>query len=337
MYVFRPFSNRTTILTIKDTERAESEKNWAPFFVPQEATIASSRLERLAFKTSKVEPNDFIHFVYAFKPLRILRCHLRCGDCEFVYEQSVPDNIQLQHQEENGSLRGGTNFVPVPIPKNIGIGIDEKVRMYVAFPRTNIAWHCGWASFYRPEFVVMIMVGDHYHLSFASESLDFGDAIVELGPEDDRCGNGRIMIPNSIAHWNTSDGQDVMEVTFSVNDETVQVARVQGILEFVLGLPQLQTMKEGGELDNGNLDLLNMVSSWVGDDIRGCLVEAALNYTDSALGMTRPKEPEAVDFDPAKELLSKMYMEETGVYGEAPSGSLDEEQEEQKEYEADDE
>jgi hypothetical protein len=123
------------------------------------------------------------------------------------------------------------------------------------------------------------------------------------------------------------NGQDVMSVTFSVNDETVQVTRVEGILRFVLGLPQFKTMKDGGELDSGNLDLMNMLSSWIGDDVRGCLVEAAVNYTDAAQEVTRPKEQKQ-EIDPSKELLNKMHKEKESavgvVDGEDPFGYLDE-------------
>jgi beta-1,2-mannosyltransferase len=307
MYILRPFSNYSTILTVRDTERQYTEKNWAPFFVPQEEVIPAGKLH-LSTPAVVRTPNEYLHFIYSFKPLRILKCHLRCGDCEFVYEQSIPENFLSQHNEDGGSLRGGTNFVPVPIPAHMGV--DPKVRVYASFPRTNIERRCD-GSFYRPEFVVMINIGTQYHLAFASESLDFGNAILELGPEDDRCDKGRILIPNSIAQWDTSKGQDVMSVTFSVNDETVQVARVQGLLKFVWDLPQFKSLlKKDGLLKGDNSEIMNMLSSWVGDDVRGCLVEAALNYTQAAQEITHPREHKNADVDPSKELLHKIHEEE---------------------------
>lgn len=323
MYIFRPFSNYSTILTIRDTERQFTEKNWAPFFVPQEEPIKPvSKSSKLLLKTTPVvrKENEYIHFIYAFKPLKILKCHLRCGDCEMVYEQEVPENFANQHREEHGSLRGGTNFVPVPIPSHMRV--DPRVRVYASFPRTNIERHCD-GSFYRPEFVVMVMIGDQFHMAFASESLDFGNSILELGPDDDRCGKGRILIPNSIAQWDTSAGQDVMSVTFSVNDETVQVARVEGILKFVHHLPQFKTLfSQDGPFKGADSDLMNMLSSWVGDDIRGCLVEAALNYTEIAQEITHPKDEDET-MDPSRELLYKIHQEE-------------EEEEEMADFEEDD-
>ncbi|KAK5221084.1 Beta-mannosyltransferase 1 [Exophiala xenobiotica] len=310
IYVFRPFSNHTTILTIGDQERQETEKNWAPFFVPEEELVQPSLANKLHLPTSTVvrKPSEYIHFIYAFKPLRILKCHLRCGDCEFVYEQVLPENFLNHHNENGGSLRGGTNFVPVPVPPNMGL--DEKMNIYAAFPRTNIEGRCGPGSFYRPEFVVLINIGAQFHLAFASESLDFGSSIVELGPEDDRCNKGRILIPMSIAHWDTSHRQDIMTVTFSVDDSTVQVARVQGLLGFILNLPQFKTLfKKDGALKGVQSDVMNMLSSWVGDDVRGCLVEAALNYTEAVHDMKHPKNP--IDqLDPSKELLRKIYEDQ---------------------------
>ncbi|EXJ86729.1 hypothetical protein A1O3_03683 [Capronia epimyces CBS 606.96] len=309
MYIFRPFSNYSTLLTVRNTERQWTEKNWAPFFVPQyeQATPSRVHLPGHAGQPARVA-NEYIHFVYSFKPLRILKCHLRCGDCEFAYEQSVPEGFLTQHHEDGGSLRGGTNFVPVPLPASMHV--DPKVQVYAAFPRTNIERHCD-GSFYRPEFVVMIKIEDQFHLAFASESLDFGNAIIELGPDDDRCGKGRILIPNSVAQWDTNDGQDVMSVTFSVNDETVQVARVQGLLTFVRNLPQFKNLlKQGGPLKDDNSELMNMLSSWVGDDVRGCLVEAALNYTEAQQEITHPKEHKD-EIDETKELLYKIHQEET--------------------------
>lgn len=310
MYILRPFSNHTTILTIKDTERQWTEKNWAPFFVPYHQPVkhlgTGDKEPPKNVATPRIE-NEYIHFIYSFKPLQILKCHLRCGDCEFVYEQVVPENFHSKHREDGGSLRGGTNFVPVPIPKQMRV--DPRVRVYAAFPRTNIEQHCS-GSFYRPEFVVMVMIGDQFHLAFASESLDFGNAIIELSPEDDRCDKGRILIPNSVAQWDTSNGQDIMSVTFSVNDETVQVARVEGILEFVHKMPQFQNLLSlDGPLKGADTDLMNMLSSWVGDDLRGCLVEAALNYTEAAQEITHPHDDD-LDLDPTKELLRKIHQEQ---------------------------
>jgi beta-1,2-mannosyltransferase len=301
MHLFRPFSKACTILTIKDTERAYNEKNWAPFFIPEQEQ--QTLLGKIPLPVPGVvrKPNEYIHFVYSFRPLRILKCHMRCGDCEFVYEQDVPDKVFNKHHDEAGSVRGGTNFVPVPIPSSMDI--DSRVRVYAAFPQTNIAKFCD-GNFYRPEFAVMINIGDQFQLAFASESLDFGESILELGPDDDRCEKTRILTPNTIARWDTGGGQDVMTVTFSVNDETTQVSRVRGLLSFVRNLPQFKTLlKRDGLLKGADADLVSILASWVGDDVRGCLIESAANYT----GTADPRDEEQ-EKDLSSELMVRLQQ-----------------------------
>ncbi|KAK6373629.1 Beta-mannosyltransferase 1 [Exophiala oligosperma] len=343
IYVFRPFSNHTTILTIRDRERADTEKNWAPFFIPEEEVFPPSLASKLhlPLSTTVRKPSEYIHFIYSFKPLHILKCHLRCGDCELVFTQTLPETFSNRHKEHGGSLRGGTNFVPVPIPESMGL--DRKLRVYAAFPRTNIEGHCG-GSFYRPEFVILVNIRAHFHLAFASESLDFGTSLVELGPQDDRCNKGRILIPMSIAQWDTSHRQDIMTVTFSIDDSTVQVARVQGLLKYILHLPQFKTLfKKDGFLKGEEAEVMNMLSSWAGDDVRGCLVEAALNYTEAQHEITHPKDHKD-ELDPSKELLRKIYEEQQREEkGEGPNqdngdeGEEREEKEEEKEEDVKDE
>ncbi len=302
MYLYRPFSRESTILTIKDTERAYNEKDWAPFFIPEEEPRGLLGKNPLPVPGVVRKPNEYIHFVYSFSPLRVLKCHMRCGDCEFEYEQDLHDKAQSKHHDEAGTLRGGTNFVPVPIPSSMDI--DSKVRVYASFPQTNIAKFCD-GNFFRPEFAVMINIGNQFQLAFGSESLDFGNAILELGPEDDRCEKGRILTPNTVARWDTSGRQDVMTVTFSVNDETTQVARLHGLLAFVRNLPQFKTLlKRDGFLKGADADLASVLSSWVGDDVRGCLIESAANITGTILEVEA--QDDAQEMDLSNELLLKL-------------------------------
>ena len=245
------------------------EKNWSPFFLPS---------EDLKGKKSAGNSDEYIHFVYQFKPLSILKCHLKCGDCDFVFEQELPDNFMTPHDEDGASLRGGTNLVPFPIPRSAGVHKD--VRVYVAFPRTNVEAQCGdeYALHYRPEFVVIVIFRGSFHIAFASKALDFGSAIFELDEYDDPCDKGRILIPNSISQWDTV--QDVMTMTFSADDRTVQIARIHGLLSFVRGLPQFNGLwKKNGPINGELLDLMNVLSSWLGDNVRACLVESAVNAT----------------------------------------------------------
>ncbi|KAJ9610871.1 Beta-mannosyltransferase 1 [Cladophialophora chaetospira] len=301
MYLYRPFSRASTILTIKDTERAYDEKDWAPFFIPEEEQ--QGLLGKIPLPVPGVvrKPSEYIHFVYSFGPLRVLKCHMRCGDCEFVYEQDVYTKVQGRHHDDVGTVRGGTNFVQVPIPSSMDI--NPRVRVYAAFPQTNIAKHCDGNS-YRPEFAVMVNIGNQFQLAFASESLDFGNAILELGPDEDRCDKGRILIPNTVARWDTSGSQDVMTVTFSVNDETTQVARFQGLLALVRNLPQFKTLLKKDALFRGaEADLVSIMSSWVGDDVRGCLVESAANSTGTML-----EDSDVIDEDQEMDLSAELML-----------------------------
>src|ERR1700728_605495 len=87
---------------------------------------------------------------------------------------------------------------------------------------------------------------------------------------------GRILIPNSISQWNTA--QDVMTMTFSVDDKTVEIARIRGLLSFVRGQGQFKGLwRKNGPLKDELLDLVNVLSSRLGDDVRACLVESAVN------------------------------------------------------------
>ena len=296
MYLYRPFTGNLTLLTINDfnRERPGMEKNWAPFFVPQYST-----------KNSKLRvSNEYIHFVYKNKPLVVLRCHLNCGDCTWAFEQSVPLELFHKHREDGGDLRGGTNFVPVPL--SLSFAIRDRVDVWLSFPRTHVDTNCG--ALYRPELVIMTRVDNQFYLSFASESLSFGSAIVEDDPDVDPCSKGRIMIPMSISRWDTlphiqidpgvgvdsgvhdrhaiapfldsRSGTDVMTATFSIDDTTVQVARIVGLLEFTRQIPQVKALQKMRPSENKEeSDVKNMLSSWVADDIRGCLVESAINYS----------------------------------------------------------
>lgn len=286
MYVFRPFSTYSTILTIGDKPRQESEKNWAPFFVSEQ--IDQGRLRGLAASRDWRKPSDYIYFLYGFKPLRILKCHLHCGDCELVFDQTITEKSPIALHEHGGSLRGGTNFVPIPLLSTWGK--FSNTQIYVAFSRTNIPGFCG-GSFYRPELTIMIRQGTHFHLAYTSESLEFGNSLVDLGLADDRCGKGRILIPNSIAQWDVEGGQDVMTVTFSVDDKTVQVARIHGMLGLVQRLPPVQNLLRPGLLFRGeDVDVRDYALSLGGNEIRACLVESALNYTAAAYLITHPPE-----------------------------------------------
>jgi hypothetical protein len=95
-----------------------------------------------------------------------------------------------------------------------------------------------------------------------------------------------------------------MTVTFSVNDETTQVSRVRGLLSFVRNLPQFKTLlKRDGLLKGADADLVSILASWVGDDVRGCLIESAANYTGTA-----DSGDEEQEMDRSSELMLKLQQ-----------------------------
>lgn len=300
MYIYRPFSKHTKILTISDRNREETEKNWSPFFLASEST----------------QPSEFIHFVYSFEPLQILKCHLRCGDCEFVFKQEVPSNSLTHYKKDDGSLRGGSNFVPVPIPRS---SPHQQMGMYAAFHRTTIFTDCG-GKFYRPEFVVMINIGSQFHLAFTSQPVSFGSTMIELTPEDDPCKKGAILLPMSIAQWNTTDRQDVMTMTFTVDDQTVQAARIHGLLSFVHGLPHSQALsRHDGSVDATQDELTNILASWAGDEVRACAVEAALNLTITTKESWEASHPpEEAEVDASNELLHRAKQQQVQMTDSTP-------------------
>ena len=264
MWIFRPFSGFSSVLTIRDRERVETEKNWAPFFMS--ASYTSLRTPR--------QPSQHLHFIYGFKPLRVLRCDLYSGECDCVYEQKIEEDTKSPHEDGYGNLRGGTNFMPIPISTFEG---RPKVCIWAGFPRTHIEAGCG--AVYRPEYVVLVKTGSHFHLAYASDSFDFGTAVLSKEARNDPCEEGKILIPNSIALWDTRFEDDVMTVTFSVADTTVQVARIRGLLAFTKTLPQLQELLTYDTAGVGKQELLSMRYSAVGEDVRACSVEAGTNHT----------------------------------------------------------
>ncbi|KAK5017388.1 Beta-mannosyltransferase 1, partial [Cryomyces antarcticus] len=258
MWIHRPFSNFTTVLTIRNDDGNGVEKNWAPFFhTDPDLSANPNRL-----------PNQQLHFVYSFKPLRILRCHLLNGYCSWVFEQKIPDQFALRHGDTHGDMRGGTNFMPVPMKTHPGI------RVYVGFPRTHIDWGCEPNSTYRPELVIMSSVGSNFHIVYASDAIDFGHAVLDETALRNSCAEGHILIANSISRWDLSNGQDIMTLSLTVADKTVQITRLHGVGTFIQRLPYFADFLRH-DVSQGGETLWNFRWSAVGNDVLACSVEAA--------------------------------------------------------------
>ncbi|KIW16071.1 hypothetical protein PV08_06122 [Exophiala spinifera] len=305
IWVFRPFSQRSRILTIRgQEERAQTEKNWAPFFV-RESDNDDDNNNTNSLMNAKRQPSEHIHFIWRFQPLTVLKCHLISGMCDIVYEQTTNPELMSYHEDHDASLRGGTQLVPIPLSHKQSRSFGAAgVQAFAAFPRTHIenAGGCGMAV-YRPELGVLVTNTTHYYLSYGSKAIDFGpNMVMDAATVVDVCTRGRIMITNSIARWdmNAHDARgaqtDIMTLTLSVDDATVQVLRLSGIWDLLKSLPSLAGyFGQSGASEIEEFPAIEKVADeWldarvrvvdpferanaVGWDVRACLEESALEY-----------------------------------------------------------
>jgi beta-1,2-mannosyltransferase len=144
MYIYRPFSDQLILLNITGREQGQVEKNWSPFFYHPARTSSDSI-------AAAQRPNDYLHFIYSFGPLRILKCDLLTGDCQFAFEQEEAKFIPSTHPDIPGTLRGGTNFAPVSLPSTI----SPSVSIFAGIPRTTVPDSCK-EPFYRPNLAVLV-------------------------------------------------------------------------------------------------------------------------------------------------------------------------------------
>lgn len=267
MHAFHPFSNFTTRFQIEDFVALDAEKNWAPFFIPRSMGEGSKF------------PSQHIHFVYNLSPLRILKCHLNNGFCKSVYEQPRPEAYisEHKHNETGGVMRGGTNFEPLPATLQTRPGL----MTWVSLTRTHTVQGCGDEAFYRPELMLLTSNGTTFYLDYASEAITVFDKFfltsAQLG---DPCRKGRIFMANSIARvYDDRYGRnkDVMEVSWSVDDDTVQVAKVRGVQALIAGLPQWNPSFNLITGESWRKEVPQWASN-VTSDVLDCSVRSASDY-----------------------------------------------------------
>lgn len=263
MWTHRPFSNATTIMTIRgQDERAQAEKNWTPFFhrpqTDKKSQTASPRM-----------PSQHLHFIHKQKPFRVIRCSLATGYCDDVFRPEIPEDATWQPWPNgspiNGRVHGGTNFLPVTIPHR------PDLQVYAGFPRTKLAGSCDDTWTYRPELVVIASTGgDNFHIVYASGPIDFDTAVLDEEARANPCDAGHILIANSVSRWDLRDGRDTMTLSLSVADRTVQILHLHGVREFIMQLPYFNL----GPLREQENRRLNW--SIAGNDVLTCMLEDAM-------------------------------------------------------------
>lgn len=270
MYVTRPFSNDTTMLQISGGHVAQAEKNWMPFVYKESATgnipngLEASNINRW--------PTHYLHFIYNFKPLRILKCHLLNGWCDWVYQQEAPDFLKEHHKDRGGVFRGATNLV--------ALTAKNGVQTFVGFPKSDVHLGCEEAI-YRPSILVFTAASpNHFHIDYMSDSIDFGDQALASTAKSDPCGEGRIMMANSIAEWDRLAGEDMMTITYTVDDVTTQTLRVHGVEAFVNSIHNRSRLGSGKSESTAKefSDDFELRWSDAGYDVLTCSVDAAEDY-----------------------------------------------------------
>lgn len=245
-----------------------TEKNWSPFFLP-EVDSHHSLLSR-----------GYIHFVHSLVPLRILRCSLDDGSCE---EKFNGDLLNLSPDNKDGSLRGGTQFVPLP---DVIPGIKGK-NIWVSFAKThNKKCGCG-PNFYRAVLVVMIEQDGVYHLELIAPGIDFGFEPLNFDMTGTSCKGKNIITPNSIVSWfvasqdeSTHSFEDYLTLTVSEADAVTKRIVVNGVLDYILNIYKVKHIKDTFSVDDQADAII--------DSTRRCVAKYALDVCKK-YGETHPE------------------------------------------------
>lgn len=270
MFITRPFSNDTTMLRITGSRPEQAEKNWMPFVYREQA--AGNALTGLDVSNNHEWPTHRLHFIYDFKPLRILKCHLLNGWCDYVYQQEAPDSLEGYPEDRGDVFRGGTNLV--------AFRAQNGVQTFVGFPKSNVHVGCGDAV-YRPSMLVFTATSPSiFHIDYMSDSIEFGEQAMTSTAKSDICGEGRIMMANSIAKWDRPAGEDLMTITYTVDDVTTQTLRIHGVEIFVDSIINHSRLDPSKSESTAHVDpdLSDLQWSDVGYHVLACSVGAAEDY-----------------------------------------------------------
>lgn len=184
MFMYKPFSEKMKHLRLNVHLKITTQKNWAPFINDLN--------------------NDTIFFVYSLNPLVVASCDVHLGNCNY----SQKDN---SFTGTVGPLRGGTQFVQLPLSKLIKRAIFGANRLvFIGWARAHLD-KCGCGpAMYRPNLVVLLQ--DYhannnsytYSIPEVSEYTDFGMEVRSWEDAKNACAGRSVLIPNSIIDWRVS-------------------------------------------------------------------------------------------------------------------------------------
>lgn len=231
------------------------EKNWSPFFYPG------------ATESNNNSPG-YIHFVYDYSPVEILRCSLFTGHCNFVFQA---ETLALE-KHNSGDLRGGTQYIPLP---DILPGVKNK-KIWLGFPKSHIE-RCGCGQrFYRPVLSLMVESDGIYHQELVTPNIDFDEDVLGWNLQDYLCGGYNVLSPSAISNWfvvnqdpRTRKFEDYMTLTFSEADFLSKRVTIKGVLNYILGIYQQKNMSNDFTISKAASIVVSKTAQCVKDGLVG--------------------------------------------------------------------
>ena len=250
----------TKEIRVVDVPRESKEKNWTPMI---------SNTERQLYKFDR-----FIYFVYKWSDLQVLKCSLDEGFCQFVFKlPSKPKKPNIDQDEEIGALRGGTPMVNI---RDLNIpGINKKLptdkEIWIGFPRAHLT-DCRCSNhMYRPNLAVITKKGSHFKINHISSFMSFNVQLIGWYPEQKELCDPNIQsvfIPNGISDWVFDDESDLMTLTFSLSDVTIDMIQIRGLMTALLN-DKLGILESG---DDNTVGFNNVNIN--------CALDSSKNYCD---------------------------------------------------------
>ncbi|SSD59453.1 uncharacterized protein SCODWIG_01214 [Saccharomycodes ludwigii] len=242
-------NERQIKFTINKKEPNRMEKNWTPFFHMEDYSnneIIDTHYHR-----------GYIHFIYSFKPLEILKCSLDDGRCEIVFDDNMVNHVDGEDPINYKAIRGGSQYVPLPseLPELKG------KKIWVGFPKLHLE-KCGCGRhYYRPMLSVLLFnkIDNSYHEELVSPIVDFDLPVLSWDRKDVYCDDVSVSSANSIAFWEivdqngkTGEYEDYLMLVTSEADYVSKSIILKGILDYVLGVYKQKDIKEVFDISDKN-------------------------------------------------------------------------------------